>query len=381
MAKNISFNAIRPFDLPELPPDLTIGNEQFTNLLLEARTELAELKGYSIALPNPMLLLSPAILKEAVDSSEIENINTTIERVLQQQLFPETEQKTENKEVIRYKDAILYGYKNLEKLSLSNRLIRDIHKNLLTERSHGYRKLQNHIENSVTQKIIYTPPPPNEINRLMTNWEHYVHNSDKAIDPLIRCAISHYQFEAIHPFNDGNGRVGRMLMVLYLVYKEVLHYPILFISGYITKNRSEYYKLLQGVNENKEWRPFIEYMLKAFCIQAQQTKEQLIKLMLMYYETKDKIKETCSEVYSSDLVELIFATPIITPVRLAGQMGIHYTTATRYLKKLTDMGFLDNKKVGKYQLYVNKKLLLMLNGEHEEDTTVKLTTSVHSQRG
>jgi Fic family protein len=350
------------------------GNTQFTNLLLQARTELAELKGYSIALPNPMLLLSPAILKEAVDSSEIENINTTIERVLQQQLFPAAEQKIENKEVIRYKEAIIFGYTNLNKLSLGNRLIRDIHKNLLTERSHGYRKLQNHIENSVTKKIIYTPPPPNEINRLMTNWENYVHDTDTSIDPLIRCAIAHYQFEAIHPFNDGNGRVGRMLMVLYLVYKEVLHYPILFISGFITKNRSEYYKLLQGVNENKDWKPFIEYMLKAFCMQAQQTKAQLVKLMSMFYETKDKIKETCSEVYSSDLVELIFATPIITPVKLATQMGIHYTTATRYLKKLAEMGFLDNKKVGKYQLYVNKKLILMLNGEQEENTTNKIST-------
>lgn len=378
MAKNISFSATRPFDLSELPPNLTLSNQRFTNLLLEARTELAELKGYSIALPNPMLLLSPAILKEAVDSSEIENINTTIERVLQQQLFPEIEQKRENKEVIRYKEAIIYGYDNLDKFSMSNRLIREVHKKLLMDRSHGYRRLQNQIENSRTKQVIYTPPSPIEINRLMANWEHYVHDKDNSIDPLIRCAISHYQFEAIHPFNDGNGRVGRILMVLYLVHKGVLHYPILFISGFITRNRSEYYKLLQGVNESKDWEPYIEYMLKAFAFQATETKEQLIKLMLLFYDTKEKIKLECNDVYSSDLVEVIFSTPIITPVRLANELSIHYTTATRYLKKLAKMDFLVNKKVGKYQLYIHKKLINLLNDEHEEDDSIKLTTSLYS---
>lgn len=363
MKKDISFSAKTPFSLPSLPPANIVMTEDIYYWLLKARTDLGELKGYSMALPNPMLLLSPAILKEAVASSEIENINTTIEKVLQQQLFPETEQKTENKEVLRYKDAVLFGFNNMEKLSLSNRLIRDIHKILLNERSYGYRKMQNHIENSVSKKIIYTPPTPNDIEALIGNWESYVHEIDTKLDPLIKCAISHYQFEAIHPFNDGNGRTGRILIVLYLIYHGFLDFPILYISGYINENRSEYYKLLQNVTERQEWEPFIVYMLKAFCFQAIETKGQLFRLMSLFYQTKINIKEQCGNVYSSDLIDLLFSNPVVTPVKLASMMNIHYTTATRYLKALHKSGFLEHRKVGKYQIYVNKKLINTLNGQ------------------
>src|SRR5947207_1406413 len=139
----MSFKATHPFDLPELPPKIKCTSESFTKWLIKARAELGELKGYSHALPNPMLLLSPAIIKESVASSEIENINTTIEKVLQQRLFPEVEQKIENKEVLRYKDAVQYGFETMRKTPISNRLILGIHKKLLRDRSHGYRSNQN----------------------------------------------------------------------------------------------------------------------------------------------------------------------------------------------------------------------------------------------
>ena len=363
----MSFRATYPYDLPLLPPPNLEYNSTIHYWLLQARTELAELKGYSISLPNPMLLLSPAIIKEAVASSEIENINTTIERVLQQQLFPETEQKIENKEVIRYKEAIIQGFTKMETLSLGNRLIKQIHKALLDERSYGYRKLQNHIENSSTKKIIYTPPSADKIDSLISNWESYVHDEDDPTDPLIKCIISHYQFEAIHPFNDGNGRTGRILMVLYLIYSNLLHYPILYISGYINRNRAEYYRLLQNVTETQDWLPYIEYMLKAFCWQASETKNQLFSLMALFQKTKTAIKSTCKNVYNSDLVEFLFSSPIITPVRLANLMDIHYTTATRYLKELHRNKFLEHKKVGKYQLYMNLELIKLLNESNEPE--------------
>lgn len=359
----MSFSATKPFDLPFLPTYQPFESDAITNsLLLQARTELAELKGYSIALPNPMLLLSPAILKEAVASSEIENINTTIERVLQQQLFPEYEQKIENKEVLRYKEAIVHGFNEMRKLPIGNRLINDIHKILLADRSGGYRKIQNHIENTDKKQIIYTPPSPQKIEDLIANWEIYIHNNDEPIDPLIKCAISHYQFEAIHPFNDGNGRTGRILMVLYLIQQNIINYPILYISGFITKNRSQYYKLLQGVTEQNDWKSFVDYMLHGFYLQAKETKEQLFKVMYLYYKKRDEIKEKCQSAYSSDLVELIFAMPVITPVKLGNLMNVHYTTATRYLKALHAAGFLDHQRVGKYQLYINKELINTLNG-------------------
>ena len=356
----MSFSATYPFDLPVLPPNIDCNSATFNKALLLARTELAELKGYSSSLPNPMLLLSPAIIKESVASSEIENINTTIEKVLQQQLFPETEQKIENKEVIRYKDAIITGFEKLNKIPISNRLILSIHKQLLQDRSHGYRKNQNRIENTLTGEVLYTPPAATEIARLISNWEKYIHTTDESIDPLIRCAISHYQFEAIHPFSDGNGRTGRILMVLYLVQEQILHYPILFISGYINRNRADYYRLLRQVTTDGNWCEFIEYMLRGFYLQAKETKEQMLKVRDLLFHYKTEIKKKCPNIYSSDLVETMFSYPIITPVKLGSLLDIHYTTATRYLKQLTENKFLQHQRLGKYQLYVNKKLLMIL---------------------
>lgn len=330
--------------------------------LIKARTELGELKGYSFALPNPMLLLSPAILRESVASSGIENINTTVEKVLEQQLFPETDQKIENKEVLRYRDAILWGFENMNKTPLGNRLILGIHKVLLSDRSHGYRSTQNHIENSTSGEVLYTPPPAGEIGNLIADWENYIHQQEDTTDPLIKCAIAHYQFEAIHPFGDGNGRTGRILMMLHLVQAGLLNYPILFISGYINKNRKDYYRLLREVTMQQNWCGYIEYLLKGFYLQARETKEQLFKVMDLFNGYKQGIKEKCSSIYSADLVEQLFSMPIVTPVRLGSMLDIHYTTATRYLKQLEKAGFLQNQQVGKYQLYINKPLVTLLKG-------------------
>jgi len=312
--------------------------------------------------PNPMLLLSPAIIRESVASSGIENINTTVEKVLEQQLFPETEQKIENKEVLRYRDAILWGFENMKNVPLGNRLITGIHKELLGERSHGYRTNQNKIENSTSGEVLYTPPPATEIVKLIANWENFIHNEEDGIDPLIKCAIAHYQFEAIRPFGDGNGRTGRILIVLYLVQAGLLNYPILFISGYINKNRSDYYRLLREVTIQENWCEFIEYLLKGFYLQARETKEQLFKVMDLFNAYKTGIKEKCGSIYSADLVEQLFSMPIVTPVRLGSMLNIHYTTATRYLKQLEKEGFWRNQQVGKYQLYINKPLVVLLQG-------------------
>lgn len=356
----MSFNATHPFSLPALPPKFRGGNEVFTQLLIKARTELAELKGYSSAIPNPMLLLSPSIIKESVASSEIENINTTVEKVLQQQLFPATEQRPEDKEVIRYKDAVEYGFKNMSKMPLGNRLILGIHKQLLGNRSYGYRTIQNKIENSRTGEVLYTPPLATEIPHLIKNWEQYIHSDTPNLDPLIKCAISHYQFEAIHPFGDGNGRTGRILMVLYLIQEKILNYPILYISGYINRNRPEYYRLLHRVTTSGAWHEFIEYMLTGFYLQAKETKEQLFSINDLYFTLKDEVKKECPAIYSADLMDILFSYPVITPVRLGTMLNIHYTTATRHLKQLAEKKFLYHQQHGKYQLYINKKLIHLL---------------------
>jgi Fic family protein len=353
------FNATKPHDLSALPPPVKIRNEQFIDLLLKTRTELGELNGYSVHLPNPLLLLSPAVLRESVASSSIENINTTVEQVLQMQLFPEAERKQPDKEVLKYRDAILWGYENLKKIPISSRLIHGIHKRLLPQRSNGYRRTQNAIQNTSTGEVLYTPPPAQDIPKLMGNWERFVNDGD-GMDPLVRCAIAHYQFEAIHPFRDGNGRVGRILMVLLLIQEKLLSLPILYISGYINKHRAEYYRLLRGVTARSQWTEFIQFMLQGFNLQARETKEVLLDLMRLLEETKERVRSQHRKIYSGDLVEALFAYPIITPVSLGKRIAVNYRTASRYLAELAKAKVLAESYVGKYHLFINKPLLGLL---------------------
>jgi len=360
----MSFDATYPFPLPNLPPLLDFKDDNLIDLLLKARTQLGELKGYAFAMPNPLLLLSPAIIRESVASSNIENIYTTVERVLQQQLFPEVQQREPDKEVLHYRNAIMWGYNQMNKIPVSSRLILDIHEKLLPLKSHGYRTTQNTIQNSLTGEVIFTPPPANKITELISNWEKFIHNQIEGverIDPLVKCAIAHYQFEAIHPFIDGNGRTGRILMVLYLIHEELLNLPILYISSYINKNRDEYYQLLLQVSKDGNWNEFILFIVRGIYLQARSTKETLFKIMELYHEYKEKIKIEHKKIYFTGLVDHLFASPIVTPVNLGEQIGVHYTTASRYLKELAEAGLLEDIFHGKYHFFVNQKLMKIIS--------------------
>jgi Fic family protein len=354
------FDPAKPYDLPPLPPSVVIRSEQFIDVLLKTRTELGELNGYSLHLPNPLLLLSPAVLRESVASSSIENINTTVEQVLQVQLFPEAERKQPDREVLRYRDAILWGYENQKKIPISTRIIHGIHRRLLAEKSNGYRKTQNAIQNTSTGEILYTPPPAQDVPRLMSNWERFINGDFEGIDTLVKCAIAHYQFEAIHPFRDGNGRVGRILMVLLLVQENLLSLPILYISGHINKHRADYYRMLRGVTAGSEWTEFIQFMLRGFYLQARETKGVLLGLMRLLEETKNRVRKEHRRIYSADLVEALFAFPIITPVNLGKRIDVNYRTASRYLAELAKSKVLSESYVGKYHLFINKPLLALL---------------------
>ncbi len=277
------------------------------------------------------------------------------------QLFPEAEQKMSDKEVLRYSEAVYWGFAQLKKLPISTRLVLGIHKQLLHGVKHAYRTTQNAISNSATGEILYTPPPAQEISKLMGNWENFLH-ADAGIDPLIKCTIAHYQFEAIHPFDDGNGRTGRILVVLYLIEQKLLLLPVLYISGYINKHRSEYYRRLREVSSAGKWNEFIVYMLEGLHLQAKETKQVLLKLITMLQEAKELIKTKHKKIYSADLVEALFAYPIITPVNLGKQLDVNYRTASRYLAELANGKILKESYVGKYHLFINKPLLDLLKG-------------------
>lgn len=356
----MSFNPTRPFDLPALPPVLPTDDPAILRKLLDARVQLAELKGLSVAMPNPMILVSPlTALKESVASSEIEAIHTTFEAALQQELFPEVERRAEDKEVLRYRDALLWGYAYLEKVALSSRLILGIHEHLITNAPGVYRKLQNAVGNKATGQAVYTPPESQRVPDLIRNWENFANGSD-AIDPVIRAAVAHYQFEAIHPFTDGNGRVGRILMVLHFVAQGVLQFPTLYISGYLNRNRPAYYEVLRSVSSTGDWRVYLDFMLSAFAEQARSTKTTLTDVMQLHEATRRKVQAKLKAIYSRDLVDHIFSTPITTPVRISEALGLHYTTGSKYLAALAKAGVLSDERRGKYHFYFNDSLISVL---------------------
>lgn len=356
----MSFNPIHPIQLDPLPPKKPLQNKAFSEALLKARVELAELKGASGRIPNPLLLTAPLLIRESVESSGIENINTTVANVLENQLLPEDEQNKPDKEVLQYREALYWGIENLSSLSLSNRMILGIHKKLLRERGGVYRQTQNHIVNSKTGEVLFTPPAQTQVPALIGNWENYV-NDNQDLDPLIRTAIAHQQFESIHPFEDGNGRTGRILMVLQLVRDGVLELPILFISGYINKNRTEYYRLLRGVSSAENWHDYIAFMLEGFYLQARETKETLKNITALHRTLKLQIKTEHSKIYSADLLEAMFSYPVLIPTKLASEMGIHYTTASKHLLQLAEAGILHSMKVGRNHFFINRKLVSILS--------------------
>ena len=353
------FSPTIPFDLPELPPAADLLTLPVAQTLLEARVELGELKGYSLAMPNPMLLLSPAIVRESVASSEIEDIHTTVEMALQQVLFPEAERRPADKEVLRYGDAVRWGLENLEALTLSSRLITGIQQHLLPAQMPGYRQTPNQIVNSVTKEVIYSPPRASGIGRLMGNWERFIDRPVAGLDPLLRCVIGHYQFEAIHPFGDGNGRTGRILMILQLVQEQILTQPTLFISGYINEHRPEYYRQLLSVSAAQEWEPYLLFMLQGFYEQARVTKTTLLAVMQELARLKEQVRGLPQRI-GGEVVEAVFAYPVATPAAVGRHTGLHYKTASRQLAALAEAGLLERQSVSRYQFYLNRPLLTLL---------------------
>jgi len=357
----MSFDPTYPHRLAPLPPQTAVANTDFGDLLIKTRVELAELKGACGQIPNPLLLMSPAIIRESVASSNIENINTTLADVLQWQLFPEAEQRQPDKEVLRYREAMNWGFENAEKLALSSRLITGIQKRLIPDGNGQYRREQNQIANLSSRESLYTPPIASDIPNLIGNWENYANSLDNSLDPLIRVIISHYQFEAIHPFRDGNGRTGRILMILHLIQYDLLQFPVLYISGYINQHRSEYYNHLLAVTKDQNWHGFIEYMLEGFYTKAMETHDDLKKITLLFDQIKEQIRSENKKMYGLDLVEALFTYPVITPTKLASELNMHYTTTSRYLAQLTEMGILKEAFVGKHHLFANHKLLKILS--------------------
>lgn len=362
----MSFNPEKPYRLPPLPSAWDFEDIAVYKILVNATRELAHLNGFCLAMQNPSLLISPAILRESIASSEIEAIHTTMANALQAEVFPELEKPQPDKEVLHYRDAVHWAAENRKKYAISSRLITGIHRKLLPD-SQGYRRSQNQILDATTRKAVYTPPRASELAGLMGNWERFANPSGDLYDretlhSLLRSAVCHYQFEAIHPFLDGNGRTGRILMVLQLMEEKLLDHPVLFISGYLSRNKDEYYKLLRAVTTDARWKEFALFILQGVWEQSLNTQKTLLRIQTEYWRARTMVKAKVGGRYGAELVDHIFSHPVTIPVRLGRALDVHYTTATKYLEKLEKLKLVREKRQGKYRLFINAPLMKVMQG-------------------
>ena len=359
----MSFNPEQPFNnLPLLPPDTDFETKSILKQLANSRSALSELKGYSELLPNKNILVNTIVLKEAKNSSEIENIFTTDDELYEALAIDLKNITPETKEVLDYRSALWHG-NNLMKVKnlISTNIIIEIQKVLKTT-SKGIRKMPGtKIINNRTNKVIYTPPDSEKLLRdLLQNLEEYINLDSDDIDPLIKLAIIHYQFEAIHPFPDGNGRTGRILNVLYLVLKKLLDDPILYLSDYIIKTKNEYYLLLQEVTTRQNWEKWILYILKGIEETSIQTLQMIKDIKALLDSTIEKVQRELPKIYKKELIECIFYQPYTKINFIKEKLCVRRQTASDYLKQLEDIGILSSVLKGKLVVYINNELYQLL---------------------
>ncbi len=362
--KKMVFSPDKPFnDLPLLPPKAEIETRAVLKKTIPATRALAELKGLGKTIPNQAILVNSIILQEAKASSEIENIITTHDALFQAFSAKTTQFDPATKEVLRYREALWEGFSSLNDRPLLTtnlfiRIVQTIRANKAGIRNTPGTK----VANAATGEVVFTPPEGEDIIRdKLKNLEDYIHAED-TIDPLVKLALIHYQFEAIHPFSDGNGRTGRILNILYLTSNQLLDLPVLYLSKYIIEHKSDYYRLLRGVTEHQEWDPWILYLLDAVEQTAIHTRDKILAIRELLIKTLEITKERLpSRVYSKDLIELLFHQPY-TKAQFLVDAGIaERKTAANYLKEIEKIGVLQNRKVGRENLYLNKELFEILS--------------------
>jgi len=356
-----SFDKSKPYNsLPLLPPKADLETKEILRKTIQASRALAQLNGAIRNLPNPSLFLDTLHLQEAKASSEIENIITTNDDLYQAAVADKKFDNSATKEVISYKEAIWLGFEQLKKkpfitTNLCIELVQCIKQNSASIRTTAGTTLSN-----TKGEVIYTPPSGEQVIRdKMANLETFI-NENQSIDPLIKMAISHYQFEAIHPFSDGNGRTGRILLLLQLKLENLLDIPALFLSEYIIMHKDKYYKGLRAVTEKNDWSIFILYMLDMVEKTAVKGLKRLESIIQLMEATGQEIKEELPKVYSKDLVEVIFRLPYTKRQNLIDiELGTPKTVGN-YLIALEEKGFLKSVRVGKEKLYLNQKLMDIL---------------------
>ena len=351
-------------DLPELPPAAElIETNEILKKCINARVALAELKQAADLIPNAAVLVNALPLLEAQASSEIENIVTTTDKLFEFVEMAEDKADAATKEALRYRTALFEGTKMVQRgmltIDMAIQICSTIKDLELDIRDDSGTKLSNR----KTGEVIYTPPVGQALlQQKLENWADFMHTNDD-IDPLVCMAVQHYQFEAIHPFTDGNGRTGRILNILFLVEQGLLDSPILYLSRHIIQNKSDYYRLLLNVTHNQAWSDWIMFMLNGVEETCIWTTDKIKAIRELMRHTSQYVQEQIPKIYSWELVEALFKQPYCRINNLVSTGVAKRQTASVYLKQLRDIGVLKEFKSGRETLFVHPKYIELLTGE------------------
>lgn len=357
-------------DLPPLPPKQDIESKTILKRCITARASLARLKQAAELIPNQAMLINTLPVMEARASSEIENIVTTTDKLFQSLQMDTERQDPATKEALQYRTALFSGYESLASRPLCTQTAIMVCNAIKHPYEMAIRKTGGTaLKGGNSGNVVYTPPEGEEtIRGKLANWERFIHESGD-LDPLIIMAAAHYQFEAIHPFTDGNGRTGRILNSLLLIEKGLLDLPILYLSRYIIENRADYYRLLSGVTERQDWESWIIYILDGVADTADWTVSKIDAIRRLFEQTRQHIRTHAQGIYTHELVNLLFEQPYTRIANLEAAGIAKRQTASKYLKELSDIGVLQEIAIGRDKLFIHPRLMELLRGEGNSFTS------------
>lgn len=350
------FERNQPYNhLPLLPPAIELETKVVLKQAISANRMLANLRGLAAKIPNQGVLINSIFLQEARLSSEIENIVTTNDELYRAAADADGKTDAHTKEVLRYREALFFGFQALKDRPLTTNLFIELVR-LIKQADISIRAIPGTALKNDAGEVVYTPPVGEAVIRdKLSNLEQFIHAEDD-LDPLIKMAVLHYQFEAIHPFPDGNGRTGRILNLLFLVEKQLLDIPVLFLSRYIISHKADYYQGLRRVTEEQDWEGWVLFMLRAVESTAQQTFDQVTRILDLMESVRARVLAEAESVYSKDLIEVIFKQPY-TKIQFVVDAGIaKRQTASRYLQTLANLGVLREQQIGREKYYINEAL-------------------------
>ncbi len=353
----MAFDRNQPYnDLPLLPPAAELETRAVLKQAISANLALANLRGLAGRIPNQGMLINSITLQEARLSSEIENIVTTSDELYRADADADGKTDPHTKEVLRYRQALRYGFAELKERPLTTNLFVEIAR-IIKQADLDIRAIPGVALQNDLSETIYTPPVGAAVIRdKLSNLEKFIH-ADDDLDPLVKMAVMHYQFEAIHPFPDGNGRTGRILNLLYLVQQGLMDIPVLFLSRYIIENKNDYYLGLRKVTEQQDWENWVLFMLRAVESTAQQTFNQVQRILVIMEGVRERVQREAIGIYSKDLIEVIFSHPYTKIQFLVDANIAKRQTASTYLQTLAGLGILREHKPGREKYYINDALL------------------------